>query len=197
VDALVFSLRDRRFRRAQRTSKILEDLGKNWGLIVEWGGRDLSFLVPRRYFLLKRDLFRMEGGKRKGDHHFCPTNPETIKLLQSRIAALFDRQRFPRGGIYHLWPDLGAEHLWCACPACRAFSPREQIRLAVNTAAAVIAEKDPQAFVSCREQKESPEEQLPGGSELSLRSNVFTLQTGSPPDGPVLYSYERGVIGEL
>jgi hypothetical protein len=199
VDALVFSLRDRRFRRATKSSRLLENLEKNWGLIVERGGSDLSFLVPRRYFLLKRDLFRMEGGKRKGDHHFCPTSPDTIKLLQSRAAALLDQPGFRHGGIYHLWPDRGAEHLWCACPACRAFSPREQIRLAVNTVAVVIAEKDPQAFVSCREQETKADEQLPGGSELSLRSNVFTLQTGTPPDGGglLLYTYERGVIGEL
>lgn len=219
VDALVFSLRDRRFLGAAKTAAFVAGLEKDWGLIIERGGWDLGSLIPRRYFFFRRDLFRMEGGKRTGDHHFCPTNPETIRLVRLRIAALFERGEAWRGAargkadppgagpeprrIYHLWPDREAEHLWCACPACRAFSPREQIRLAVNTAAALIGEKDPQALVSCWEQEENPDEQLPGGSEISLRPNVFALKMKVPPDSgeaegsPALYTYEHGVIREL
>jgi hypothetical protein len=210
VDALVFSLKDRRFLRAAKTAAFAAGLEKDWGLIIERGGWDMGFLIPRSYFLFRRDLFRMEGGTRTGDHHFCPTNPESIRLVRQRMAALFERGEAWRGAarananlpgagpeprrIYHLWPDRGAEHLWCACPACRAFSPREQIRLVVNTAAAFIAEKDPQALVSCREQEENPAEQLPGGSEITPRPNVFVLKTKAPPDSgepegsPALYT---------
>jgi hypothetical protein len=162
----------------------------------------------------------MEGGTRKGDHHFCPTNPETIRFVRQRIAALLEQpavagltadrptaikptaQPMTRR-IYHLWPDRGAEHLWCACPACRAFNPREQIRLAVNSAAAILAEKDPEALVSCRGEEENPAEQLPGGSEITLRPNIFALKTVNPPDsgepeeGPLLYIYEQSAIREL
>jgi hypothetical protein len=91
--------------------------------------------------------------------------------------------------IYHLWPDWEAERIWCACPACRAFSPREQIRIAVNAAAMVVAEKDPQALISCRGEEEAPSDQLPGGSEITLWPNVFRL--------PQACLYEAGVIREL
>jgi hypothetical protein len=205
VDALVFSLRDRGFRRALKTAGGMAGIEQDWGISIELGGWDLGFLIPRRYFLFRRDLFRMVGGKRKGDHHFCPTSPETIKLLRARMAALLERQEPWRGAgrVYHLWPDRGAEHLWCACPACRAFSPREQIRLAVNAAAALVAEQDPQALVSCWGNEENPAEQLPGSSEISLRPNVFAITTGPRPDsgdpegGPALFIYEHGAIEEL
>jgi hypothetical protein len=143
----------------------------------------------------------MEGGRRIGDHHFCPTNPQTIALLRRRIGPFLEPGN--RGGrIYHLWPDRGSEHLWCACPACRAFLPREQIRLAVNALAAAIEERDPRARISCRGEEESPSEKLPGGSEISLRPNVFRLPAGLPPDRPggssaALYIYEGGTVKEL
>jgi hypothetical protein len=206
VDALVFSLRDKRFRGARKAGGPAMDLEKNWGLIVERGGWDLSFLVPRRLFFFKRELFRMEGGKRSWDHHFCPTNPQTIALLRRRIGLFLEQGGgteidAPRR-IYHFWPDRGAEHLWCACPACRAFVPREQIRLAVNALAAAIEERDPRARISCRGEEESPPEKLPGGSEITLRPNVFSLPAGFPPDqpggpSPALYIYEEGLIKEL
>jgi hypothetical protein len=203
VDALVFSLRDRRFRGAQkaRGGRVVIELEKNWGLIIERGGWDLSFLVPRRFFFFRRELFRMEGGRRRGDHHFCPTSPQTIALLRRRIG-LFLEPGDRRGSVYHLWPDRGAEHLWCACPACRAFMPREQIRLAVNALAAAIEEGDPQARISCRGEEESSAEKLPGGSEISLRPNVLRLPAGLPPNWPggspaALFIYEGGRIGEL
>lgn len=203
VDTLVFSLRDKRFRGAKKATedKIRAELEKNWGLIIERGGWDLSFLVPRPYFFFKRELFRMEEGKRIKDHHFCPTNPETLALLRRRMNSFLGPQNGTRRGlVYHLWPDRGAEDRWCACPACRAFMPREQIRLAVNVLAALIEERDPQARISCRGEEESPSEKLPGGSEITLRPNVFRLRAEFPPAGPEkipLYVYEGGHIREL
>jgi hypothetical protein len=203
VDALVFSLRDKRFRGGQKAPgrKITAELEKNWGLIIERGGWDLSFLVPRRLFLFKRELFRMEGGKRTGDRHFCPTNPQTIALLRRRMAPFLESRDETQGNVYHLWPDRGAEGRWCACPACRAFMPREQIRLAVNALAALIEEKDPRAWVSCRGEEEAPWDKLPGGSEITLRPNVFRFPAGLPPRRPgespaPLYVYEGGRIRE-
>jgi hypothetical protein len=207
VDALIFSLRDRGFSGARWRAKIMADLENKWGLIIEWGGWDLSFLIPRDlfFFMFRRELFRMEGGKRLGDHHFCPTNPETIVLLRRRMDRfLARRDKRPEGAgregprrIYHLWPDRGAEHSWCACPACRAFMPREQIRLAVNAAAAVIGEKDPRARLSCRGEEESPMEKLPGGSEIALSPNVFRLRDRSGESAAPVYVYEAGLIKEI
>jgi hypothetical protein len=208
VDALILSLafKDRKLGGA------LEQADR-WALIVERGGWDLSFLAPRRYFFLNRDLFRMEEGRRTGKHHFCPTNPETIGLLRRRLAALLDRQAGARDTaspaearrVYHFWPDRGAEHTWCACPACRAFNPREQIRLAVNALATVIAEKDPWALVSCRGEEEAPADYLPGGSEVALGPNIFALKTGAPParggnamaEDSTVYLYAEGALSTL
>jgi hypothetical protein len=195
VDALVFSFGDRRFPRRPKKPKnrAIAELENRWGLIIERGGWDFGFLIPRSLFFFKRELFRMEGGKRIRDHHFCPTNPEAIALLGRRIfpeAREEGAESPPR--IYHLWPDRGAEHLWCACPACRAFMPREQIRMAVNAAAAVLVERDPRARISCRAEEESPEETLPGGSEILLHPNVFRLDRQSG-----LYIYENGRVTEF
>jgi hypothetical protein len=192
VDALVFSLFDKKISRKIEGGKLAAELQNRWALIIERGGWDLSSLVPRRYFFLKRDCFRMEEGKRIKAHHFCPTDPDTIEILRRQTRAFLARQKTKAEArrIYHLWPDRGAEGLWCACPACRAFSPREQIRMAVNTVAAVIAEKDPQALVSCRGEEDPAEEQLPGGSEITLRPNVFRLPQAA------VYLYEDGAIRE-
>ncbi|MDR3248501.1 MAG: hypothetical protein LBT39_06925 [Treponema sp.] len=188
VDALVFSLFDRKIA----GSKLAAELQNRWALVLERGGWDLSRLVPRRSLFFKRDCFRMEEGKRIQAHHFCPTSPDTIAILQRQTSAFLARQKTKAEArrIYHLWPDRDAEELWCACPACRAFSPREQIRMAVNTVAAMIAEKDPQALIFCRGEENPSEEQLPGGSEITLRPNVFRLPA-------ILYLYEGGTIKEL
>jgi hypothetical protein len=192
VDALVFSLGNHRIT----GSKTVVELQDRWALIIERGGWDLSLLAPRRRFPFNRELFRMEGGKRMRDHHFCPTNPDTIVLLQHQMQNFLEHQEKhgrPAKGlrrIYHLWPDQGAEQIWCACPACRAFNPREQIRLAVNAAAATIAAQDPQALISCRGEEDT--EQLPGGSELTLRPNVFRLSADA-----AVYFCEGGTIREI
>jgi hypothetical protein len=79
--------------------------------------------------------------------------------------------------------------------------PREQIRLAVNALASAIEEGDPLARISCRGEEESPAEKLPGGSEITLRPNVFRLPAELPPNRPggsstALYIYEGGFIKE-
>jgi hypothetical protein len=169
------------------------ELENNWGLIIERGGWDLSSLIPRGLFFFKRELFRMEEGKRIRNHHFCPTNPEAIALLRRRISAGGPAGRTEQPPqIYHLWPDRGAEHIWCACPACRAFMPREQIRLAVNAAAAALAEKDPRVRVSCLGEEETAADKLPGSSEIVPHPNVFRLDPQS-----TVYSYENGRIKEI
>ncbi|GHV42857.1 hypothetical protein AGMMS49546_22850 [Spirochaetia bacterium] len=184
IDALVFSLREKslwkKFLRdnnprgkKSRRLKLFETAG-NYALIIEWGGWDLSFLVPRRYFFINRELFRMDSGKRLKQYNFCPTNHETIKVLKKQAAAIFREADSAAGGnegrIYHLWPDRGEERTWCSCPACRAFSPEEQNRIAVNAAADALAETDPKARLSWYEENgDSPE------SELPLRKNLFRL----------------------
>ena len=148
-DTLVFSLGDRFFKSGNRNFKYIK-LAKQHSLFIEAGGRDFPLLLPRRLFFLHRDLFRMEQGKRKADHHFCPTNPKTTAIVARRAHALFARvmREVTSPRIFHLLPDEGYETKWCACPACRAFSPAEQNIIAVNTASGALAKLDPAARLS-------------------------------------------------
>jgi len=147
-DTLVFSLGDSLFKSGNRNLKYIK-LAKQQSLFIEAGGCDFSLLLPRRLFMFHRDLFRMEEGRRKADHHFCPTNPKTTALIAERARVLFVRamreMTVPR--IFNLLPDKGNENSWCACPACRAFSPSEQNIIAVNTAADVLLKLDPDALI--------------------------------------------------
>jgi hypothetical protein len=92
----------------------------------------------------------MEHGRRKLSPHFCPTNPKTISIVREKAKLLFTRslQAVTIPSIFHLLPDEGKETLWCACPACRAFSPAEQNIIAVNTASDALAGLDPDARLS-------------------------------------------------
>jgi hypothetical protein len=148
-DTLVFSLDDKFFKSKNRNLKYIK-LIKQYNLFIEAGGRDLSFLLPGRMFFFHRELFRMEQGKRKKKYHFCPTNPKTRYIIVKRAKYLFARSMqsvtVPR--IFHLLPDEGHENTWCACPACRAFSPDEQYIIAVNSAADALAGLDPDARLS-------------------------------------------------
>ena len=148
-DTLVFSLDDKFFKSKNRNQKYIK-LMKYHSFNIEAGGRDFSLLLPRRLFLFHRGLFRMEGGKRKLVPHFCPTNHKTTAVISERAHALFARAMkevtVPR--IFHLLPDEGQETLWCACPACRAFSPEEQNLIAVNTASDALAKLDPDALLA-------------------------------------------------
>jgi len=147
-NTLVFSLNDNYFKNDNKKQKYTK-LIKNYVLNIEAGGRDLPLLMPKQLFLLHRDLFRMEQGRRKADHHFCPTNPQTIAAITEKanilLADVLYKITAPR--IFHMLPDKDNENTWCACPACRAFSPAEQYLIAVNTVADVLATLDNEAKI--------------------------------------------------
>jgi hypothetical protein len=180
IDAAALSLRDRGLRRPVRPDASVKkgpfETAEQYALILEAGGWDLSLLAPRRFFFFRRDLFRMESGKRTRQFNFCPTNPGTIALLKKEAARIFRAVLgvFPDIKTWHLWPDRGHETAWCSCPACRAFSAEDQNRIAVNAAADVLLELAPQAKISLYE--------IPGEnggddetSNIPLRPNVFKL----------------------
>jgi hypothetical protein len=180
ADALVLSLKNRSLRAPARPNaagkKGPPETAARYALILEAGGWDISLLVPRYLFLFRRELFRMESGRRIRNFNFCPTNPETITLLKKRAARIFRTVlgAFPEIRIWHLWPDRGHETTWCSCPACRAFSAEEQNRIAVNTVADILAELAPQAKISLYEtagEAGRDEEK----NNIPLRPNVFRL----------------------
>jgi hypothetical protein len=178
-DALAFPLAEKNlWNKARRGRGIYAETGR-YALILEAGGRDLSCLLPRHLFFFHRDMFRMDSGRRVRESHFCLTNPKTIARIKMTAEKLFVRammgmeaRTVSRSGpagedaaapVFHLWPDQGHEKIWCACPSCRAFSPAEQNRIAINSAAHVLADIDPRAWLSYLE---DPVEAPPPG-ELS------------------------------
>jgi len=173
-DTLVFSLGDKFFN--SRSGKYIK-LIKKYALNIEAGGHDLPLLLPKKLFFFHRDLFRMEHGKRKPSPHFCPTNPQTTSIISENTHTLFTHVMkaltVPR--IFHLLPEKGIENVWCACPACRAFSPYEQYIIAVNSAADILLEIDPDARLGFYNFGEGPEALRSPNEGISPRSNMISI----------------------
>jgi hypothetical protein len=199
-DALVFSFREKALWHKVRRGKGIGRIIERYALILEAGGHDMSLLLRRRLFFFHKDLFRMDSGQRVREHHFCPTNPQTTRYVMDRAGELFsmalpgtaawepaNRIDAPRPAeaaarstpVFHLWPDSGHEKTWCACPACRAFSPEEQNHIAVNSAADALAALDPKARLSFFEipveTDSSDEAGIPAARGVVPRENTFAL----------------------
>jgi hypothetical protein len=164
-DALIVPLPA--FVSERQAVKQLEKFAGEYGIALEAGGHELSSLVPRKAFFLHRDYFRMEDGKRKKDHHFCPTSPGAIRLIGEEAEELF--RAADNIKVFHLWPDNGAETAWCACPTCRAFTTQEQNRIGVNAAADIIATLNPDALITFYE-KSGEDGKIP------MRKNTFKME---------------------
>ena len=166
-DALIFPLTAFASASTGRKLKELRKFAGDYGIALEAGGRELSLLVPRKYFFVHRDFFRMEEGKRKKAHHFCPTNPGAIRLIGREVERLFGAAGETK--VFHLWPDKGAERVWCSCPTCRAFSPPEQNRIGVNAATDALAALNPGASVTFFENSGD-------GDNIPLRNNIYRME---------------------
>jgi len=167
-DTLVFALNDSFFNtRKAKYVKLISD----YDLHVEAGGRDFPLLLPRRLFFKQRDLFRMDQGRRKPAHHFCPTNPKTTAIISGNAQILLSHalQKVTVPRVFHLLPDEGHEKTWCACPACRAFRPAEQYLIAVNTAADILLKLDPDAKMAYIDFDIEPE-----AEGIKPRKNMFS-----------------------
>ena len=115
-------------------------------LLVEYGGHGLSELLPRGVFHAMPDAFRFDGTQRTPDHNFCPSHPETRRIIREHAAAFF--QDHPGVDVFHLWPDDITGGGWCQCPACADLSPTDQALQATNEIAEVLAEANPAARVA-------------------------------------------------
>jgi len=166
-DALIFPLTVIASVSMGRKIRELTKSAGEYGISIEAGGHDLSSLVPRRFFFFHRDFFRMEVGSRKMAHHFCPTNPGTLRLIARESGKLFRAAGETK--VFHLWPDEEAESTWCSCPTCRAFAPMEQNRIAVNAAADVLASINPGAIVTYFERSGET-------GNVPLRRNIFGME---------------------
>jgi len=146
---------------------------KRYSLNIEAGGCELSMMLPRNLFMFHKDLFRMEHGRRKKKHHFCPTNPKSTAVIAENAQKIFESsmQFVTQRRVFHLWPEEGHENTWCACPACRAFSPAEQYIIAVNTVADVLAKLDPNARLSYLDYGEEQ-----GKTGILPRKNMYKVK---------------------
>jgi hypothetical protein len=192
IDALALPLEDKGFPPAgltgSRSRETLPGLAKDYDMVIEAGGWALSLLVPRKNFVFHRDVFRMESGKRVKQYNFCPTNPDTMVIIKQEAERYFRRR--VEAAVFHLWPDRGQELAWCSCPTCRAFTREEQNRIAVNTAADVLAEIAPESRISYYENTDE-------NAGIRTRPNMFALkrlpgEAGAKEDG--LYLAEPGVF---
>jgi hypothetical protein len=171
IDALVLPLC---LKPSARLYARIAAAAKKYGLAIEAGGRDLRLFVPRRLFLFHPALFRMTDGRRNKDANFCATSSETIAVLSKNAKKIFASR--PSTTVFHLWTDVpaleggakSASSAWCACPSCRAFTPDEQNRIAVNAAAKVLAAVNPAAFISFYEPSSDR-------NDIALRPNLFKV----------------------
>ncbi|MDR0556343.1 MAG: hypothetical protein LBG43_00510 [Treponema sp.] len=150
---------------------------KKYDLVIEAGGWELSRLARHSLFLHK-EMFRMTDGKRDRSVNFCPTAPETIKILQKEAKKLFLKCKDIE--VYHLWSDKIGEkgasgchknegiNAWCSCSTCRAFTPDEQNRIAVNAVADVLLSIRPEAKISFYESFSEK-------SDIAIRPNLFKV----------------------
>lgn len=163
IDALVFPLftksAGRFYEQAYKTVK-------KYGVEIEAGGWDLSSLAPRKLFFFHREIFRMKAGERDKFINFCPTAPDTIRAVSKEAKAFFLSRKDIT--VFHFWPDRGYEKAWCSCPSCRAFTPEEQNRIAVNTVADVLLSVNPRAKMSYCETSTDK-------TDIELRSNIFKV----------------------
>ena len=166
-DAIIFPLEIFSSAAVRNKIKQLGLFAAEYGISLEAGGWDLSAFVPRNNFLLHSDSFRMEEGKREKAHHFCPTNPLTIKIINKTGKKIFKRMEGIK--VFHFWPDMGAENVWCSCPTCRAFTPSEQNRMAVNAITDALSSINPSASVTFFEKADDE-------GNIPLRKNLSRLE---------------------
>ena len=171
-DAVIVPLKAFSSKSKKRKLKLLKQYAREHGIDLEAGGYDLSSLAPRRYFFFHREFFRMNEGRRVKAHHFCPTSPGVINLMAREGKKLFLAAGEVK--VFHLWPDKGCETTWCSCPTCRAFTPHEQNRIAVNAAADILAVLNPGAVISYYEN--TGETETDTAPNIPMRRTLFRME---------------------
>ena len=138
-------------------------------MIVEVGGHGLPALLPRKLFKTTPEAFREENGKRTKKHNFCPSSPQAKAAVQENARRYF--QANPDVDVYHIWADDIPDGGWCSCKKCARLSTSDQLLLATNTVAAVLAEVHPDAeisFIAYLDTEAPP-------SQIEPRNNVCLL----------------------
>ena len=115
-------------------------------MTVEHGGHGLTDLLPRELFATLPKAFRFRDGQRTPDHNFCPSSESGLNIIKQNVERHF--RAHPEVEIFHLWGDDIPGGGWCDCEACSEYSASDQLLLAVNAVADVLAEINPAAQIS-------------------------------------------------
>lgn len=92
---------------------------------VEYEVHALMFLLPREWFDIHPEYFRMDtNGQRAQNYNMCFTNPEAVEAMRPQIKTML-RWMKPTTHRYFFWPD-DKEHMYCHCERCKNYSPSEQ-----------------------------------------------------------------------
>ncbi|KAA3662984.1 MAG: DUF4838 domain-containing protein [Chloroflexi bacterium] len=116
------------------------------GMTIEYGGHGLPSLLPRKLFKQMPDAFREENGRRVKQYNFCPSSAEGMQIVRENARQYFAE----RAGydVYHVWADDIPGGGWCSCSQCAGYSTSDQLLLATNAIADVLAELNPAAEIS-------------------------------------------------
>lgn len=116
------------------------------GMRIEIGGHGLPTLLPRQLFKQMPEAFREENGRRTKKYNFCPNHKEGMNTIRQNARAYFAER--PGYDVYHVWADDIPGGGWCGCAQCTGYSASDQLLLAVNVLAEVLAKQEPQATIA-------------------------------------------------
>ncbi|MEZ4639377.1 MAG: DUF4838 domain-containing protein [Caldilineaceae bacterium] len=116
------------------------------GLVLEVGGHKLPSLLPRSLFKQMPLAFREEDGKRTPKFNLCPSSPEAKYVVQQNARRYFEDN--PGVDVYHIWADDIPGGGWCSCDMCKRLNSTDQLMMATNMVAEVLAEVHPRAELS-------------------------------------------------
>lgn len=115
-------------------------------MTIEVGGHGLPSLLPRQLFKQLPEAFREENGRRTKQYNFCPSSPAGLSIIRQNARAYFAAR--PGYDVYHVWADDIPGGGWCSCAQCAGYSASDQLLLATNVLAEVLAEMEPTATVA-------------------------------------------------
>jgi len=122
----------------------LVDRAWDSGLQVEYEAHVGSWLLPRTLFATQPERFRMnDAGQRTNDFNFCVSDPETLRIVESRTRELV-RGLYRSAPRHYLWLD-DAPNSSCRCARCRGFGASDQQLLALNRMLAAVRCERPEA----------------------------------------------------
>ena len=100
------------------------------GIKIEYELHALEWLLPRKLFSDKPELFRVKDGKRVSDLNCCSSNKDALEIISEnsyKLAKLLKQE----SSDYYFWTDDAMDG-FCECERCCSFSASDQNMLIVN-----------------------------------------------------------------